>query len=45
MGIMVYSLLWAMQDLYHQPYRSLLRGPLLCLYYRDTGAQNPVLVI
>ena len=21
MGIMVYSLLWVMQDLYHQPYR------------------------
>ena len=23
MGIMVYSLLWAIQDLYHQPFHSL----------------------
>ena len=25
MGIMAYSLLWVMQDLYHQPYGSALR--------------------
>ena len=24
MGIMVYSLFWVMQDLYHQPYGSML---------------------
>ena len=29
MGIMVYSLLWVMQDLYHQPYENslVMQGP------------------
>ena len=31
MGIMVYSLLWVMQDLYHQPYLKAL-GPKTLLY-------------
>ena len=26
MGIMVYSLFWVMQDLYHQPYHGILPG-------------------
>ena len=26
MGIMLYSLLWVVQDSYHQPYRSPLKG-------------------
>ena len=29
MGIMVYSLLWVMQDLYHQPYHSITLIPSL----------------
>ena len=28
MGIMVYSILWVMQDLYHQPYRSYMVNSL-----------------
>ena len=30
MGIMVYSLLWVMQDFDHQPYLYLFAGPVFC---------------
>ena len=35
MGIVVYSLLWVMQDLYHQPYQELL--PQLGIQFPGLG--------
>ena len=42
MGIMVYSSLWVMQDLYHQPYDTLtILGSEIATYLDSPGAGAP----
>ena len=44
MGIMVYSFLWVVQDLYHQPYHAPARPfNLLVQYARARGAKGQAL--
>ena len=42
MGVMVYSLLWVMQDLYHQPYHQRLPLPLLSNVFGKKGVSSRV---